>query len=153
PEIRKIDRVGLGEKILRVKVPGDLVEASSFGEDDARELEFAKLYDRFSPAHVHGETRDVDARHHRVTRVALRKAHDPLDELALRVPTRPARRVRREDAEDLLLAERALRRDVFAHPHRAKDDARRALEDPEERPEREVNRTQWDRHDEGGLLG
>ena len=91
------------------------------------------------------ERHDVDARHHRVARGALREAQDALEELAERLAARRPRGARGEDGEDLVLAEAPLDAgDVGRQAHRAEDEPRRALEQPEQRQEREVDDAERD---------
>ena len=88
-----------------------------------------------------------------MTRGPIREARDALEEIGAALTARAARCARREDADELVLRERALAGSVGAHAHAAQDDLRGLFEDEEQRLEDDVDDLQQVRRAERHLLG
>ena len=149
----KLRVLRIEEEVLRVEVAGDLVDALLLREDHARVLVRAELLGRLLAGRAHWEHEHVDARHHRMARGAVREARDALEEIRAALAAGAARGARRENADELVLREGAFAGGVRAHAHAAQNELRRALEDPEQRLEGDVDELEEARGAERHGLG
>src|SRR5580658_6343245 len=139
-KVGEASRIAMEQKVARVEIAHHLVERAATREQNARVLVGPQKRVRFGPAGRDGKRDDVDTRHHRVARRALRKAKHSLEELGQGPTLGRTRRAGGQNRQNFVLAEAPFdARYVGRHAHREQDEARSVLEEPQQRKEGEVD--------------